>query len=208
MEDLLNLFRNFPFGRAILLALVTVSYGMALNWIFGRQRRRREGRRDAMLKVVTNGLENGALINLGDVVNVYKGIMRLPSDDLAYRAGLSGFLREYLVELVSGRVTATQSPDRVKEWKPLVTQWLEENEKSAPFADVPEVERHLVADIAGFLEANDKDAVRRKLDQLASSVTVREQDYQRIRELNRWSVPLAAIGLAMTILFGIMALLK
>ena len=195
-------------GQTILLSVVTVSYAMALSSMLGRQRRRRAERRAALLGVVTNGLDSGALINLGDMVNVYKGIMKLPSDDLAYRAGLSGFLREYLVELVAGRAMPAQSQDRVKAWKSVVTEWLEENERSAPFADVPEVERHLVADIAGFLEANDKEAVRRKLDQLASSVTVREQDYQRIRELNRLSVPLAAIGLVMTVLFGVIALLK
>jgi hypothetical protein len=141
------------------------------------------------------------------MVNVYKGIMHLPSDDLAYRSGLSSFLREYLVALVSGRASP-DSDDHLQEWKALVTAWISANELAAPFADVPEVERHLIADIAGFLEAGDTDAIRRKLDQLASSVTVREQDYQRLRALNRWSVPLAGLGLLLTIAFGLASFLR
>ncbi len=194
--------------EVFLVGVAVVTYAAFLWWLFGINRRRQDERRASMRKMLTKGLETGAISSLDDVVNLYKGAMRLSSDDLTYRSGVSSYLRDYLVELVSGRSGTEDSADAIQQSKGLVTKWLAENDQSAPFADVPDVERHLIEDIASFLASSDRDGVLRKLDQLASSVTIREQDYQRIHQSNRWSVPLAAFGLFLTIVFGVIAIIK
>lgn len=205
-EHLVRYLHDNNVSFTLLTALVMVTYVMALQWLIRRQRARREERRSVLFDVLTNGLASDTLEDLDDIVNLYKGAFKIPSDDLTYRSGLSSFLREYLVRLVAGKTPATD-PESVSKRKELVTFWLRESERSAPFADVPEVERHLIEDISGFVDAGDSESVKRKLEQLASSITVREQDYQRISESNRWSIPLAVIGAILTVIFGIISLL-
>jgi len=189
-----------PIGYAVF----TVTYAVALNWALSIKKRRRKEEQTSMFQTVSAGLANGTVTAYEDVVNVYKGIRRLSADDLSYRAGLAAFLRELLVEIVSGKI-GEQHKDLVA-LKEKVTSFLRQAEEEAPFADLPDVERSLISDLAKFAETNDKESLTRKLDELASSIQVRVQEHARSEKLNKWSVPLAVAGLVLTILFGIASL--
>jgi hypothetical protein len=189
-----------PIGYAIF----TVTYAVALNWALSIKKRRRKEEQTSMFQTVSTGLANGTVTAYEDVVNVYKGIRRLSADDLSYRAGLASFLRELLVEIVSGKI-GEQHKDLVA-LKEQVTGFLRQAEEEAPFADLPDVERSLISDLVKFAEINDKESLTRKLDELASSIQVRVQEHARSEKLNKWSIPLAVAGLVLTILFGIASL--
>lgn len=224
VEAIANLFSETRLTLTFLTAVVSVIYVITATYLLKRYRLRaqeRDARRKlAFFAALGDGLRNGTIKTLGDLVNVYKGVRDLSSEDLTYRPHLSRWLREYLVSLVSGRVNrvpfyyrhldeeegAKLSDDDRQKYKDLVTKFIEENDSSSPYADLPGIERSIITDISTYAGAQNTDGIMRKLSELASAIQAREDTVSRVQATNRWSVPLAVVGLALTVLFGVLSL--
>ncbi|MGR6008448.1 hypothetical protein ACT7CZ_06825 [Bacillus cereus] len=70
------------------------------------------------------------------------------------------------------------------------------------FSEIPQSERGMMNDIFSFLGKNDSEAIRRKLVELSNAIQLRKEELDKIEKLNKWSIPLAVVGLALTIMFG------
>jgi hypothetical protein len=194
------------FGTGLLTALLTALYAYTFLHFLRRNRSRAFERRDQLFEALTHGLKNGAVRSFDELVNIYKGVWDLGSEDLTYRAGLSRRLRQFLVRLVSGEIKTDE--DQLTQWKDKISEFIRQNDAASPYADLPAVERGIISDISAFLAANDTAAIARKLGELASTIQAREDDMQRVRSMNRWSVPLAIVGLVLTIVFGVVSIIR
>lgn len=77
-----------------------------------------------------------------------------------------------------------------------------ENEEQ-PFERLPEDEGRLFRSLSDAIRNADSEAIKFNLDELCSVVTVRHREYQRSHKVNRWAVPLAGVGLFLTLVFGV-----
>lgn len=190
----------------VLFAVVfTVAYAYAAQHFLLRSRERRREKQRDLYGAISQGLQSGALESVEDLINVYKGVHELGADDITYRAGLSRALREFLVTIVSDTDTP---PEKLKDLKSKASAALKQIEADAPYAELPAAERNLIVDIKRFVDNGDKESASRKLEDLAGLVEVRQDALERLQNSNKWSVPLAAIGLALTIIFGIVSVIK
>ena len=154
------------------------------------------------------GLKSGSIETIDDVVDIYKGISGLGADDLDYRYGLSRRLREFLVELISKKFDETLVDEIIREWKGRISDFIKKNEAVSPYSDLPAAERNILSDISTFLEKNDTESVKRKSLELAGMIQARHDDLIKVRNVNKWTIPLSIIGLILTVIFGILALKK
>ena len=175
-------------------------------------------KRDKFFYTLKEGLKLGTITTMEDLVNIYKGIIGLSSEDLSYRYGLSRILRDFLVILTSKNEEIfgnSIDDDIIRDWKEKVTEFIKQNDTTAPFADLPANERNILNDILIFLENGDTESVKRKNLELARIIQVRSDnyktirnDYERINKINTWTVPVSFFGLIFTIIFGILAYIK
>lgn len=191
------------------LVAIIVSY-LYLYFVFiNLQRKRRAKRKNAFVKAMKEGLKAGSITTIDDVVNIYKGVAGLSSEDLSYRYNLSKVLREFLVDLISKNKSVLNSnldDNIIRDWKEKISDFIQKNEAISPYADLPAAERNILSDISSFLKKGDTESVTRKTLELAGMIQARNDDLNRIRNINRWAVPLSAIGLILTIIFGFLAL--
>ena len=144
-------------------------------------------------------------------MNIYKGVAGLSSENLSYRYGLSKQLREFLVDIISKNkelIDSSLGDDVIRDWKQKISEFIEKNETTSPYADLPAAERNILSDISTFLEMNDPESVKRKTLELAGMIQARNDDLNGIRNINKWAVPLSAIGLILTIIFGVLAWIR
>ena len=163
----------------------------------------------SFLKALVEGLKTGSITTIDDIVNIYKGVAGLSSENLSYRYRLSKLLREFLVDLISKNknvIGGDLDDNIIRDWKQKLSDFIQKNEEISAYADLPAAERNVLSDISTFLEKNDAKSVKRKTLELAGMIQARNDDLNRIRNINRWAVPLSAIGLILTIIFGILAL--
>ncbi|PDY05747.1 hypothetical protein COM66_10915 [Bacillus cereus] len=161
---------------------------------------------DKFSDVLLKGLRLGTINNLDDVYNIYKGINDLELVNENYRYSLNKSLRKFLVKIQTEEFEEIKE-EQIKEWKNKVDEFIKKNEELSPFSELPQAERNIMNDILAYLEKNDNDSIRRKIMELSNSIQIRKEQIDKIDKQNKWSVPLAVIGLVLTIFFGIASLI-
>ncbi|MCE3273131.1 MAG: hypothetical protein K0S57_3528 [Ramlibacter sp.] len=181
------------------------AYAFTAFQVLRRSRERRWRRQMVLHGAISKGLVAGTLDSVEDFVNIYKGVHALGADDISYRAGLGKALREYLVHLVGDESIGVDLRRSLKE---KINRVLLQIEAESPFADLPAAERNLLVDVQRFLSAGDQSSAARKLQDLAGLIEARQDALERLQASNKWSMPLAVIGLVLTIIFGVISLVK
>lgn len=182
--------------------MFTVVYVSLAYFYMTRVRRRREDRDAKLRSAISNGLVNGQVEGVDDLVNLYRGVTNSSDDDVSYKAGVSRILRRLLVSLAAD--PESTQPKRMLKVK--IKELLRLIETETPFADLPTAERNLIIDVRKFIEASELHAATQKVDDLANLIEARQDAYEKLQSANKWSVPLAIIGLVLTIVFGVMSL--
>jgi len=190
------------------IVIFTVTYSYAVTYFPRRKRERRKEEKRNFHKTLVEGFKSGAIASMDDVVNIYKGVSGISSDDAGYRYGLSRQLREFLVDLVSKDLDHEIEDSVVVDWKDKISSFIKTNEEISPYADLPPAERSVLNDITAFFEKDDIDSAKRKLAELGGMIQARHDDILKIQNVNKYSVPLSVIGMILTIAFGLVAIFK
>jgi len=192
----------------VTIAVFTVMYSYAVTYLLRRKRERRKEAKRNFHKTLTEGFKSGAIASMDDIMNIYKGVSGISSDDAGYRYGLSRQLREFLVDLVSKDLDQKIEDSVVVDWKDKISSFIKMNEEISPYADLPPAKRSVLNDIAAFFEKDDINSARRKLAELGGMIQARHDDILKIQNVNKYSVPLSVIGMVLTIAFGLVAIFK
>lgn len=96
--------------------------------------------------------------------------------------------------------------ETIIKWKVKISKFIEKNEEFSPYADIPAAERNVLSDISVFIEKKDTESIKRKIGELAGMIQARQDDMNKIRNINNWTIPLSVIGLVLTVIFGILAI--
>ncbi|GAA0404639.1 hypothetical protein GCM10009133_11580 [Cocleimonas flava] len=116
---------------------------------------------------------------------------------------ISHVLEDFLVHRLQSSKNEKDGLDTLQELKEL----LESENKIKPFDSLPSEERRLLKGLRDSIN-NDvsPESTYYFIDELSTVMSVRHQEYSRAHQTNKWSVPLAIIGLIFTIIFGLISL--
>ena len=120
---------------------------------------------------------------------------------------LAPLLEDYLKYLTAIK-TEEVSPDKIQQRYAVIKKIVEEELQEKPFADIPEEEKRLFRSLKDAISHNDNQALEFNLNELSALISQRNKTYVRTEQLNRWSLPLAIVGLITTIIFGYMSISK
>jgi hypothetical protein len=129
------------------------------------------------------------------------------SREAASSYSLGPLLEDYLKYLT---VSSSDESDRnkLKSRYDMVKKIVDEENKEKPFADIPEEERRLLRSLKDAVDHNDTQAIHFNLEELRTLISARNKIYARANKINRWSLPIAIIGIITTIFFGYMSIAK
>lgn len=157
-------------------------------------------------KTLSIGFENETIKTIEDINNIYEGIGGLIFDNPRHhRDNLNKWLKEYLVELISNGATDNIN---VLEWHRKISEFIVKIEEESPYSDLSDIERSILTDISTYLENGNNEDIKRKLSELSGVIQTRNNDFNKIQNINRWSVPLALIGTVLTLLFGLLSVIR
>lgn len=87
----------------------------------------------------------------------------------------------------------------------IIKKIIKEENKEKPFSGVPDEERRILMNMNDALANNDSKSIEFNINELNSVLTTRNKVFESNAKLNKWSVPLAILGVFFTILFGILS---
>ncbi|MBN2734948.1 MAG: hypothetical protein JXQ82_08855 [Methanomicrobiaceae archaeon] len=180
----------------------------------GRVRDRDDIREEKKFKVrffrnLTEGFQLESIESLEDILNIYEARAGLSDEDLNYRYGLSRYLREYLIALISRDekiIPQSTTEAEILEWKKILDKIISENDIQKPFSDLPPLERNILNDITIFMERNDTEHISEKLKELSRLIKSRDGELNRIYKRNDGSMQIAVVSLIVSLIFGLIAI--
>ena len=192
---------------AIFTIVFTVVYSFSVIHLLGKIKARRLERKKVFINTFIKGISDNTIANSTDLLNIYSGITKLSPEDLTNRQDLNKWLRETLARLINKEVGQDLAQDKVIEIKDKITNFIKENETTNPYADLPDTERNILNDLSAFNKLGDQNSINRKLGELSSVIITRYEQQKKIANLNKWSSPLAIIGMVLTIIFGVLSII-
>lgn len=200
-----EIFFEFLANKETILSLFTiiftVVYGYSVTFIFRKAKEKRTARKNTFIETFIKGISDSTIESSEDLLNVYSGITGLSTEDLTNKQILNKWLREILAKIVNKEVGNDFSSGQTIAIKKKITEFIKRNETANPFTDLPDTERNIINDISTYNKVGDKDSVDRKINELSSVIITRHEQQNKIESLNKWSIPLAVIGMILTIIF-------
>ena len=192
---------------AIFTIVFTVVYSFSVIHLLGKIKARRLERKKVFINTFIKGISDNTIANSTDLLNIYSGITKLSPEDLTNRQDLNKWLRETLARLINKEVGQDLAQDKVIEIKDKITNFIKENETTSPYTDLPDTELNIINDLSAFNKLGDQNSINRKLGELSSVIITRYEQQKKIENLNKWSIPLAIIGMVLTIIFGVLSII-
>lgn len=120
---------------------------------------------------------------------------------------LNILLEDYLRYLIN---KASNSEGDVKqtfiERHQKANQIFKEHNEEKPYNDLPAEERRIFRTITSTIKTGEKEETLNALEDLRIVISTKNKSYQQSNTINKLSIPLAVIGLILTIYFGIKSL--
>ena len=200
------------FVLEIFLPIFTVSSTVVYSFfainLLRKMKTRESKQKEVFIDTFIKGVSDNTIANSTDLLNIYSGITKLSPEDLTKRQDLNKWLRETLARLINKEVGQDLAQNEIIEIKEKITDFIKENETINPYTDLPDTERNIINDLSAFNKLGDQNSINRKLSELSSVIITRHEQQKKIENLNKYSIPLAVIGTASTIIFGILSIMQ
>ncbi|BES61134.1 hypothetical protein [Dysgonomonas capnocytophagoides] len=177
---------------AILTSFVSVAVSTLLT-ILKKGKKEKEKVEDLFYGQLAKKLEQGLIKEKEDIVILLSSLNR-KKDSYDSDLILLFVLEDYLA-----------SDKCLPEHYDFLKNIVKEEKEEKPFSDIPEEERRILKSINDSVKHNDTDSISDYLEQLRSIISTRNRLYLKTEALNKWSMPVAIIGVVLTVIFGIMS---
>ncbi|SHE98098.1 hypothetical protein [Dysgonomonas macrotermitis] len=196
MEDFLNKVFSDSNTSFVLTSILASFVSVALSTLLitlKKGKKEREKIEDLFYAQLSKKLEQGLIKEKEDIVILLSSLNR-KKDSYDSDLILLFIIEDYLA-----------SDKCLPEHYDFLKNIVKEEKEEKPFSDIPEEERRILKSINDSVKHNDTDSISDYLEQLRSVISTRNRLYLKTAALNKWSMPVAIIGVVLTIMFGIMS---
>jgi len=190
-------------------ALITVRRRNSKNYRERDDIRQEKKFKAKFFRNITEGFQLESISNSNDILNIYEAISNLSQEEINYRYGLSRYLREYLIALISKDdkvIPKSTTDEEIQGWKRILDDIISENDIRMPFSDLPPLERNILNDVIVSLERGDKGHAGEKLKELSRLIKSRDGELNRACRRIDSSMQIALVSLLISLLFGLIAI--
>ncbi len=140
-------------------------------------------------------------VNAKNLRLIFNSIDRESKGTLS-KYGYVSLLEDYLRQIISDT-----DEENNKFYDPIFTI-LESEREQEPYLQLPPEERRILVNLESSIKNNDTQTALFNLTELNNVLKINSENLEILRKQNRWSIPLAFVGLIITILFGIITVLR
>jgi len=142
-----------------------------------------------------------APVNADDLRVIFNSIDRESKGTLS-KYGYVSLLEDYLREIISDT-----NEENDKHYDSIFAI-LDAEREQEPYLQLPPEERRILVNLETSIKNNDTQTALFNLTELNNVLRINSENMDILRKQNRWSIPLAIVGLIITILFGILTVLR
>jgi hypothetical protein len=152
----------------------------------------------------TNALieqQDSLSININSIKKIFNSIDRKSNGKL-FNYGFINVLEDYSVNLL----TAETKKDN-KNFS-LIVELINEELKGEPFNQLKSEQKRILLNLQNSLKTQDVKNGIYNLNEMNDVLRIQNENIEKLEKQNAWSIPLAIIGVILTLIFGIISLKK
>ena len=190
-------------GSMFASVAVAIAFATLANILTSRiikPERRDEKAKEKLFKLLNSHLSEGGEIDIEFLKYIKSSVER----EFDTTVTVSHFLEDFLVHKLQSSSEGEEDKNKhVDELKSLIKS----ESQIKPFDSLPSEERRLLKGLRDSIDNNiSPESTYYFIDELSTVLSIRSSEYEKSHQTNRWSVPLAVIGLLLTIVFGLMSI--
>ena len=170
------------------------------NLIIGVKSNKKSKAKDKLLNLLQENLNEGRVLDLELIRHIKQSVER----EFSVEISVTHLLQDILFKL--NEANKEDDYEKISELNMKLKELINQENESAPFENLPEEERRLLKGLDDAIKHKDESSIQFHFDELNSVLSVRNAEHSRATKLNKWSVPLAIIGLTLTIIFGVIGM--
>lgn len=197
--EILDAIKSSMFASvAVAIAIATLTNILTSKII--KPERRDEKAKEKLFKILNSYLSEGGEIDLEFLKYIKSSVEREFDTNIV----VSHLLEDFLVhKLQPSSEIGDDKNKQIDELKSLI----ESESQVKPFDSLPSEERRLLKGLRDSIDNNvSAESTYYFIDELSAVLSIRNSEYEKSHQTNRWSVPLAVVGLLLTIVFGLMSI--
>jgi len=146
--------------------------------------------------LLSEKFESDLIVDKDDILFLLNSINR------EYNINLSivSILEDYIVF-----ITKIENITNVNDVHTLIKTIIAIENQERPFRNVPDEERRILKNINDNVKNKCLAPINSDLQELSSIIAIRNKDYERTKNINKWSLPVAIIGTIVAVVFGILS---
>ncbi len=223
MENLFEFFNKNIGDMA--LSIVAAIYASVSYFFLTRVYKKKEKNKDVkttkekeqFFKALYKGLVSSTIVNYEDLKYIYLGVREVSHVD---EDTLKKWLYSFIVSIIDqekmilnidseeAKTLDNLGKDKINEFKNIIKEYIKTLEEKSPFSDLPESEKSILNDMLSSLKHNDNDILKKKVNEISILLKSKNEIIEKTVKYNRWSIPLAVVGVILTIFFGVMTFIK
>ena len=188
---------NFMFFMLIIV-YITISY-LFLIGKDGTSKKNTKAKAK-FVELIYGNIENDNILDLEMLAHIKQSVERQFNAEII----VSNMLQDVLVAI--NDTSENKNIEKRDEINEKIKHLIVEERTVAPFENLPEEERRLMRSLRDSIKHSDESSIKFYFEELNTAISVRHEEYTRAMKVNKWSVPLAFIGVLLTIVFGIIGI--
>ena len=198
MSSILEVISNF--GVPITGIAIAALASLVTNLFVDEKSKKKAKAKDKLLKLLEENFEKGRVLDLELIGHIKQSVER----EFSVEISVTHLLQDILLRLNEASKNSDQ--EEIDDLNIKLKELIHQENKEAPFENLPEEERRLLKGLDDAIKHNDESSIQFHFDELNSVLSVRNAEHSRATKLNKWSVPLAVVGLTLTIIFGVVGM--
>ncbi|MDR5659025.1 hypothetical protein RH915_05945 [Serpentinicella sp. ANB-PHB4] len=170
-----------------------------LRYIYIREDKNYYNFKEAISKAITND----QLTSIEDIELIFNSVNK-KRNNFKFKK----YMQDYVVEVICEEIAFPQEVDDLNNTISNFKEYIKNLEIFSPFEKLPQNEKIICNDILSFIQNKDSEKAKEKLYSLSNMIYLREETVEKLKKANKYSIPIAIIGIILTFIFGIMSLIQ
>nr|WP_315024892.1 hypothetical protein [uncultured Aminipila sp.] len=193
---------SFSWIITLIIVLLYLTLIIVVILFIIKEKKEYSNKKQKLFDTLNEGYQSKLISNSSDLINIYKGIFLNKSQNLENI--IIKLLNEYRVYIISEKDENINKQDILIK----INSIINELEKKVPFSFLSPMDRTPFMEILEFCKSKNFEAIENKIKDISHILQLKNELIEKITKSNKWSVPVAIVGLILTVFFGILSSFK
>lgn len=191
-----NFFQPLNDDITLIISFCIMSMYLAMVLLFYTIKKKERFNKNKTYQLISDGLNKDTIKNKNDLSLVFKSKVQKQLN-----ISFCEFLESYLVHILEN-----SDVEQTKKAKEIIEPIIAQEKVEKPYSNIKDRERRILLAIEKAASNNELNAIKDNLEDLSIVIANNQDNLDKAKKTNKWTVPISIVGVLLTAFFGFYSL--